>query len=250
MEHVGGMNLKWGAIVLAAGQGRRMHSRVAKQFLLLNGRPVIYYALKAFEESQAESVVLVTGEEEIPYCREEIVEKYGFKKVKAVVAGGAERYHSVRNGLREFQKTFSKDDIVLIHDGARPLLNSAIIERTLAAASQYHACTAAMPVKDTIKVADEEEFAETTLDRSRLWQIQTPQAFSCGLILSAYEKLFADPELQKGITDDAMVVESMTGERVKLVEGSYENLKVTTPEDMVIAECLLKERERNQAIRF
>ena len=107
-----------------------------------------------------------------------------------------------------------------------------------------------MPVKDTIKVADEEAFAETTLDRSRLWQIQTPQAFSCGLILSAYEKLFADPELQKGITDDAMVVESMTGERVKLVEGSYENLKVTTPEDMVIAECLLKEREKNQTIRF
>ena len=186
---------EWGAIVLAAGQGKRMHSPVAKQFLLLDGRPVLYYSLKAFEESGAKRIILVTGENEIEYCRR-----------------------------------------------ARPLVEAGIISRAEEAAGRYGACTAAMPVKDTIKEADGEQFAKKTLDRSRLWQIQTPQAFSCGLICRAYEELFADPGRQAGVTDDAMVVEAMTGVRVRLVEGSYENLKVTTPEDLVIAECLLKRR--------
>ena len=233
---------EWGAIVLAAGQGKRMHSPVAKQFLLLDGRPVLYYSLKAFEESGAKRIILVTGENEIEYCRREIVEKYGFRKVLDIVAGGAERYHSVRNGLRVFSRYFSPEDLVLIHDGARPLVEAGIISRAEEAAGRYGACTAAMPVKDTIKEADGEQFAKKTLDRSRLWQIQTPQAFSCGLICRAYEELFADPGRQAGVTDDAMVVEAMTGARVRLVEGSYENLKVTTPEDLVIAECLLKRR--------
>ena len=210
---------EWGAIVLAAGQGKRMHSPVAKQFLLLDGRPVLYYSLKAFEESGAKRIILVTGENEIEYCRREIVEKYGFRKVSDIVAGGAERYHSVRNGLRVFSRYFSPEDLVLIHDGARPLVEAGIISRAEEAAGRYGACTAAMPVKDTIK-----------------------EAFSCGLICRAYEELFADPGRQAGVTDDAMVVEAMTGARVRLVEGSYENLKVTTPEDLVIAECLLKRR--------
>ena len=122
---------EWGAIVLAAGQGKRMHSPVAKQFLLLDGRPVLYYSLKAFEESGAKRIILVTGENEIEYCRREIVEKYGFRKVSDIVAGGAERYHSVRNGLRVFSRYFSPEDLVLIHDGARPLVTVEIIEKVL-----------------------------------------------------------------------------------------------------------------------
>lgn len=151
---------EWGAIVLAAGQGKRMHSSVAKQFLLLDGRPVLYYSLKAFEESGAKRIILVTGENEIEYCRREIVEKYGFRKVSDIVAGGAERYHSVRNGLRVFSRYFSPEDLVLIHDGARPLVEVGIISRAEEAAGRYGACTAAMPVKDTIKEADGEQFAK------------------------------------------------------------------------------------------
>ena len=230
------------AIVLAAGQGKRMQSAVAKQFLLLNGEPVICHAIRAFEHSSVDQIVLVTGADEIEYCRTEIVDKYGFAKVKAIVAGGKERYHSVYEGLRALEGVLPEDGIVLIHDGARPLVTEEIIGRTIDAAAEYGACVAAMPVKDTIKVADGDQFAKTTPDRSTLWQIQTPQTFCYGLVYGAYRKLLSDETCQKGITDDAMVVETMSSGRVKLVEGSYENMKVTTPEDMIIAETFLKRR--------
>lgn len=233
---------KTGAVVLAAGQGKRMNSSVAKQFLMLDGKPVIYYALKAFEDSPVNAVVLVTGEDEIPYCRTEIVEAFGFKKVVRIVPGGKERYHSVYAGLCGLaEKGFCGDrDIVLIHDGARPLVTNEVILRSMEGAAAYGACVAAMPVKDTIKVADEKEFTESTPKRSLLWQIQTPQAFSFPLIYGAYKKLFSREEYQKDITDDAMVVETMTDYRVKLIQGDYSNMKVTTPEDMAVAEALLK----------
>lgn len=235
---------KWrtAAIVLAAGQGRRMHSEVTKQFLILGGEPVVCHSLRAFEQSPAEAVVLVTGEEEIDYCRKQIVEAYGFKKVIAVVAGGKERYHSVYAGLCALEEKLDPDGIVMIHDGARPLITEEIIERTIVDAELYGASVAAMPVKDTIKVADASGFAALTPDRSTLWQMQTPQTFSYGLVLKAYRKLMSDEKYQKGITDDAMVVENLCGTKVKLTEGSYENIKVTTPEDMVIAEALLRKR--------
>lgn len=234
-----GKKRKTAAVVLAAGQGTRMHASVAKQYLLLNGKPLIYYSLKTFEESCVDSVVLVTGKDEISYCQEEIVEKYGFSKVAKVVSGGKERYHSVHEGILALSDILDEDGIVLIHDGARPVITQEIIERTIKAAGEYGACTAAMPVKDTIKRSDENGFAAMTLDRSTLWQIQTPQVFSYGLIRNAYETLLSDEKLQRGITDDAMVVETMTSTRVKLVEGSYKNIKVTTPEDMVIVKQFL-----------
>ena len=230
------------AIVLAAGQGKRMQSAVAKQFLLLAGEPVICHALRAFEQSSVDQIILVTGADEIEYCQNEIVDKYGFEKVKAIVAGGKERYHSVYEGLRALEGILPEEGIVLIHDGARPLVTDEIIGRTIDAAEEFGACVAAMPVKDTIKVADSDQFAETTPDRSTLWQIQTPQTFCYGLVYEAYQKLLSDEIYQKGITDDAMVVETMCSGRVKLVEGSYENMKVTTPEDMIIAETFLKRR--------
>jgi 2-C-methyl-D-erythritol 4-phosphate cytidylyltransferase len=228
------------AIVLAAGRGTRMHTAVAKQFLLLDGKPLIYYSLRAFEESPVERIILVCREGESSWCRTEIIGRFGFKKVTAIVCGGKERYHSVYAGLCAAGESLSDRGLVLIHDGARPLIARTVIERTMEEAAQYQACVAAMPVKDTIKTADAERFAEKTLDRSRLWQIQTPQVFSYGLVKGAYDRMLTDPRYQKGVTDDAMVVETMTGVRVRLVEGGYENIKVTTPEDLILAEALLK----------
>jgi len=234
---------KTAAVVLAAGQGKRMQSQVAKQFLKLRGEPVVCHSLRAFEESPVEAIVLVTGADEIAYCRTEIVEKYGFSKVVDVVAGGKERYHSVYQGLLALRNILDEKGIVLIHDGARPLVTEAIIRRTIDDAAAHGACVAAMPVKDTIKVAAADGFADKTLDRSTLWQIQTPQTFEYGLVFDAYTKLLSDEMFQKGVTDDAMVVETMCGGKVKLTEGSYENIKVTTPEDMIVAECLLEHRK-------
>lgn len=218
------------AIVLAAGQGKRMQSKVQKQFLLIKDKPVLYYTLNAFERSHVISeIILVTGKDEIEYCQQEIVEKYGFTKVCKIVAGGKERYHSVHEGIQAIDEA----DYVFIHDGARPFVTNEIIERAYATVKEDNACVVAMPVKDTIKIADENGFAVQTPDRKRVWQMQTPQTFEYHLIKNAYEKLMI--EEPEGITDDAMVVETMTDHRVKLVEGSYQNIKITTPEDLDIA---------------
>lgn len=218
------------AIVLAAGQGKRMNSKVQKQFLLIKEKPVLYYTLNVFETSPLISeIILVTGKDEIEYCQKEIVEKYGFEKVSKIVAGGKERYHSVYEGI----KAIDEADYVLIHDGARPFVDGEMISRVCDAVKDHRACVVGMPVKDTIKIADDQGFAAQTPDRRKVWQVQTPQTFEYYLIKEAYEKLLADePE---GITDDAMVVETMTKHKVKLVEGSYRNIKITTPEDLEIA---------------
>ena len=227
-----------GAVILAGGRGSRMHSDIQKQYMLLNGRPLISYALEVFERSCADDLVLVTGAGEAEFVQKEILPQLGLTKLRRIVTGGKERYHSVYEGLKALQNC----DYVLIHDGARPLVTEAIISRAVQAAVRDDACVVGMPVKDTIKVSDAEDFAESTPDRSRLWQVQTPQAFSYPLVRGAYDRLMADEALQTGITDDAMVVEHLSGTKVRLVEGSYENLKVTTPEDLVLAEALLKKR--------
>ncbi len=230
---------KIAAVCLAAGRGKRMESKVQKQYLLLGNKPILYYSLAAFENSRVDSVILVVGTGEEEYCRKEIVEAYGFTKVKAVVPGGKERYHSVYQGLL----AAGACDYVLIHDGARPFLNQEIIERCIEGAKDCNACVAGMPVKDTIKLADADQNIETTPDRSRVWMIQTPQAFSLPLIKEAYSKLMALEAAGKAspvpVTDDAMVVEYFLGEKVRLVQGSYENIKITTPEDMKVAEAFL-----------
>lgn len=235
--------MKTAAVVLAAGQGKRMHSKVAKQFMSLCGEPVVAHSLRTFERSSVEAVVLVTGADEISYCEQEIVAKYGFSKVIAVVAGGKERYHSVFQGLKALQDFFGEEEgTVLIHDGARPMLTCGIIEQTIKDSFDTGASVAAVPVKDTIKVADVDGFSVTTPDRSTLWQVQTPQTFRYRLVAEAYEKLLSDEKFQNGITDDAMVVELMCGQKAKMSMGSYENIKVTTPEDMITAECFLRKR--------
>lgn len=221
------------AVVLAAGSGRRMNSSVHKQYMMLAGKPVLFYALKAFEESEVTDIVLVVGQGEIEYCRREIVDKYGFQKVKAIVEGGKERYHSVYAGLSAAPGT----DYVLIHDGARPFVDVDMIKRSMDGAKCYQACVVGMPVKDTIKVVGEDGTAKDTPDRNTLWQVQTPQSFSYPMILDAYTKIIA----QEGcnVTDDAMVLEQMTGRQVRVIRGSYQNIKITTPEDLWVAEAYL-----------
>ena len=233
------MKERTGAVILAAGQGKRMHANVAKQFMELGGCPMIVHSLRAFEHSDAvDEIVLVTGEDQIEYCRREIVEAFGFSKVKAVIPGGKERYHSVYEGLKELKRS-GQIEYVLIHDGARPLVTEAVIARAAAGAKTFKACVVGMPVKDTIKFCDEEGYGAGTPDRSRLWQIQTPQAFALPLIEEAYRRILSRPEGQDKITDDAMVVEAETDCRVKLIQGDYRNIKVTTPEDILIAEAFL-----------
>ena len=230
------------AVVLAAGRGTRMGTQTAKQYLELQGKPILVYALEVFEQSAVvDDILLMTDKDHVEYCKKEICEKYGIKKVSAVAPGGKERYESVWKALC-ILKEREQTGYVMIHDGARPLVTDGIISRAAQAAVSDEACVVGMPVKDTIKVADAGGFAESTPDRSRLWQVQTPQAFSYPLVRSAYDRLMADETQQKGITDDAMVVEHLSGTKVRLVEGSYENLKVTTPEDLVLAEALLKKR--------
>lgn len=228
------------AIVLAAGQGKRMQSSIHKQYLLIHDKPVLYYSLKAFEDSLINDIILVVGKGEEDYCREEIIKKYGFDKVRAVVQGGKERYHSVANGIRSISW---QCDYVFIHDGARPFVNAQIIKRAYDEVKQFKACVIGMPVKDTVKIADGNGFVAETPNRSHIWQIQTPQVFETELITSAYERLLSEEEKLSAngviITDDAMVVEYFMDTPVRLVQGSYENIKITTPEDLKIAEIFL-----------
>lgn len=227
------------AIVLSAGRGTRMNSDVPKQYMELEGKPVLYYSLKAMEDSFIDEIILVAGADDISYCKEEIVAKYNLSKVKAVVAGGKERYHSVWNGLR----CVADADYVFIHDGARPVLKEDVLLRALDGAKECDACVVGVPVKDTIKIVDEEGLVTETPPRNRMFQVQTPQVFKYPLIRSAYERLQKEETalLEKGvaITDDAMVVELLTDTKVKIVMGSYENIKITTPEDLVLARRLI-----------
>ena len=270
----------FGAVVLAAGSGSRMNGNIAKQYLPLEGRPLIYYALRAFEQSAVARIVLVVAEGHEAYCRKEIVERVGFTRVCAVVAGGRERYFSVQAGLRALCGV----DYVLIHDGARPFVDQAMITRTMEAVQREQAVVVGMPVKDTIKVVDGHRRAVQTPDRRTLWQMQTPQAFSYQLIRDAYDAVLAGLAPESGaqaacgsmsesgvqaahgsmsesdasgaqaacgsmsvdgsnacsLTDDAQVLELAYGKKCRLIEGSYRNIKVTTPEDLEIARVFCK----------
>ena len=231
---------KFSAIVLSAGVGSRMKSDIPKQYMDLLGKPVIYYSLKAFEDAGFSSIVLVCGKDDIEYCKKEIVEKHGLTAVTAVVAGGKERYHSVFEGLKAIKDT----DYVFIHDGARPMINQAIIARLKENVIKEEAAVAGMPVKDTIKIVDDEAYVSDTPERQYVWQVQTPQCFSFNIIYEAYKTVLQDEEegwtIPK-ITDDAMVLEYATDHEVKMVEADYRNIKITTPEDLAIAKVFLSE---------
>lgn len=231
-------NQKTAAVVLAAGRGRRMNSDVQKQYLLINDKPVIYYTLQAFEKSDVDEVILVTGQDEIGYCRHEIVEKYGFKKVKAIVAGGKERFDSVYQGLLAIPDC----SYVLIHDGARPFITPQLIHDNIECVKKEGACVTAVPSKDTVKIADADGFVKETPERASVWIIQTPQTFEYEMVRKAYEmRAEADDNT---VTDDAMVVEKYMQQKIKLLTGDYRNIKITTPEDLIIAQAFVVQNEK------
>lgn len=217
------------AIIVAAGTGSRMNSATPKQFLPLDNEMVLTKTVRVFEESpEIQEIILVVSPDWADFVKQEIVLKEKFRKVKKIVNGGAERYDSVYAGLLVCPEA----DNVFIHDGARPYITEAVIKRCAEAVDLYQAAAVGMPSKDTVKIADDDGFVASTPDRRRVWSIQTPQAFSYAIIRAAYE-LIRDTDM-RGITDDAMVVEATGLARVKLVEGSYANTKITTPEDLKI----------------
>lgn len=223
------------AIVLAGGRGKRMKSERPKQYLEIHGRPILFYSLKAFQESCVDTIVLVCGKGEVSYCKEQIVGRYGLDKVKFVVEGGAERYNSVFNGLQ-----YVKDsDCVLIHDGARPFVTSEIIRDNINEVKHKKACVTAVPSKDTVKMSDESGRVAATLPRQNVWIIQTPQTFDTALIYKAYQEIMKQKDI--AVTDDAMVLEAALSVPVYFVMGDYRNIKITTPEDLKVAQLFAEE---------
>ena len=222
------------ALIPAAGMGRRMAAGVNKQYLLLGGKPIVARTASIFQElERIDDVYLVIPSEEIPYCREQVVERYGLTKVRSIVPGGAERQHSVLNGLRALGD-LSDDDVVLIHDGVRPFIPVRVIEEAIAVARIHDGALVAVPAKDTIKLVEDGVVTDTP-PRERLWLAQTPQAFRYGIIRQAHEAAASAGYLG---TDDAALVERL-GLKVHVVQGDYRNIKITTPEDMQLAEAFL-----------
>lgn len=229
--------MKNAAIILSAGKGTRMGSEIPKQYLEVMGKPIIYYTLKAFEDSDIDEIVIVLSEQDRNYMQS-LLKEYDIKKVKYIANGGAERYHSVQNGLQCLEKI----EKVLIHDGARPLITPDQINQIIRELDTKHVCVAGMPVKDTIKILDTDNYVVDTPRRSTMWQIQTPQGFWYGDIAAAYKKMMEQEDAN--ITDDAMVMERYGTEKIFIKETSYENIKITTPEDLIFMKAVLEKRQK------
>ena len=222
------------AIIVAAGTGSRMKMDCPKQFLIVNDKPVLYYTLKAFEESQIDEVVVVTSKAYVGYVEQEIVKQFNFTKVSSVVAGGKERYESVYEGI----KACNLADYVLVHDGARPFIKPELIDKVICEVKIRKALVVGVKAKDTVKIASVDQSVESTPDRSRVWYIQTPQAFTYEIIKTAYDIIIQSGDYN--ITDDAMVVEKTMNYPIYIMEGDYTNIKITTPEDLTLAYLTLK----------
>jgi 2-C-methyl-D-erythritol 4-phosphate cytidylyltransferase len=229
--------LKYSVIIPAAGQGKRMNAGKNKQLLELNGKPLIIHTLMIFEQDiQCERIVLIGNEKELPDLKK-LVQIYEITKVSNITAGGTERQHSVFEGLKVLQDDDEK--LVLIHDGARPFITHSIIQLLVAEAEQHGASIAAVPVKDTVKRSQQDLLVSETVDRSSLWAVQTPQAFRLSIIKEAHEA--ASKEQFLG-TDDASLVERLHYP-VRIVQGEYTNIKLTTPEDLLFAEAIMQQRQ-------
>jgi 2-C-methyl-D-erythritol 4-phosphate cytidylyltransferase len=224
------------ALIPAAGSGARMGSTVKKTYLLLAGRPVLYHTLAAFDRAPSiDRIIIAVAPGEEACCEIEVVRKNSFNKNITVIAGGDVRQESVGRLLEQVPEETS---LVLIHDGARPLITVDLIERVLAETKKWRATVAAVPVKDTIQVTDEAGFVQQTLPREQLWSIQTPQTFALQLIREAHAQALQDGFVG---TDEGSLVQRL-GKPVKIIMGAYDNIKVTTPEDLIVAEALLKSR--------
>ncbi len=233
-----GCIMKTVAIIPAGGAGKRLGLEVAKQYLLLGSLPVLVHTIRVFQIMELVSaIVLVVPKEDVASVQKNIVEKYGLTKVMTVVAGGRERQDSVCNGLQAVPETC---DVVIVHDGVRPFVTRDMITRVVAAAAQCGAASIGVPAKDTIKETTDENIVTATLRRQNLWQTQTPQAFGYELLCRAYAEAQRDHFYG---TDDASLVERM-GVNVRMVAGSHENIKITTPEDLLIAEALMENKKK------
>lgn len=222
--------MKTVAIVPAAGSGKRLRSKVKKPFVLLKGRELVTYALRALDNSPVIDAIMIASEKRCLGRFKKLVKRQRLKKVMGIVAGGKTRLESVRNCLAAAGGSF---DIVLIHDGARPLVDQDTIRKAVKLAAKYGACVTALPESDTVKVVGKDMSVKTTMDRSVIYRAQTPQAFRLDIITKAYNS-----KSNLGATDDSALVEGM-GKRVKVLEGSCRNIKVTTREDLKLAEVLL-----------
>lgn len=222
-----------GVVIVAAGTGSRMNMGINKQFIKLEGKEIIAYTIEKFyNNSNIEDIVVVVKEDESEFFKKEILDKYNFKNIK-IAYGGKERQDSVYNGLKSLDK---KCDVVLIHDGARPFVSDKIIDNCIEEVKEHKAIVVGVPVKDTIKVIDNDKNIVDTPNRSVLWAVQTPQTFDYNILIDAYKDAF-----KSGFygTDDAMLVERI-GYKVKMVEGSYNNIKITTQEDLSVGSQILK----------
>ena len=230
---------KTSVIIPAAGSGKRMGGNRSKQYLTIGDRPILIETLIVFSESPyIDEIILVSPADDLPLIKK-MLKDYSLNKVSKIVIGGKERQDSIRNGLNSIDSQDPARDIILVHDGVRPFINDEIIKEVIDSANRYGAAIVAVPVKDTVKKVWDASIIET-MPRENLWLAQTPQAFSAKIIIDAY----ANAE-RKGLrgTDDASLVEAM-GLDVKIVMGSYENIKITTPEDLIFAEAIKKERTR------
>lgn len=222
-------------IIAAAGMGNRMQSNVNKQFIYINNKPVLAHTIEKFEKCRyVDEIIVVSKESEINYCKRQIVKRYKFNKVTKIVRGGKERQDSVYNGILALDR---RTDIVISHDGARPFVSNKNIVDSIEGVAEYGACVIGTPVKDTIKIIGEDKNVDSTPKREMIWAAQTPQSFTKEIIMKAYREAIDDNFVG---TDDSMLVERL-GIYVKMIRGSYENIKITTPEDIIIAEAILKD---------
>ena len=222
-----------GVVIVAAGTGSRMNMGINKQFIKLEGKEIIAYTIEKFyNNSNIEDIVVVVKEDESEFFKKEILDKYNFKNVK-IAYGGKERQDSVYNGLKLLDE---KCDVVLIHDGARPFVSDKIIDKSIEEAKEHKAIVVGVPVKDTIKVIDDDKNIVDTPNRSVLWAVQTPQTFDYNILIDAYKDAFKNKFYG---TDDAMLVERI-GYKVKMLEGSYNNIKITTQEDLNVGSQILR----------
>jgi len=226
--------MKADAVIVSAGKGQRFTEGKKKQYYLLADKPILAHTLDKFETCPlVRSILLVVGQGDMNYCLKEIVEKYRYRKISHIVPGGKRRQDSVKNGI----DALSKDvDIVVIHDGVRPLVTREMIEQSIHSAQRFGAVVLAMPVKETIKMAHADGTVLKTLERESLWHIQTPQAFQARVIKQAYQKAAKDGFFG---TDDASLVERL-GMKVHILPGSYTNIKITTSEDLILANLFLR----------
>lgn len=226
--------MKTAAVIVSAGKGHRLPGEKKKQFLSLAGMPILCHTLDRFEVCPSIDLIhLVVGQEDMTYTLQEIVEARGYRKVSQIVPGGKVRQESVKNGIDALPDGV---DIVAIHDGVRPFVTQEMIEESILGARQFKAVVLAVPVKETIKMAGPDRTVLKTLDRESLWQIQTPQTFHLDLIRQALHKATEDGFIG---TDDASLVERI-GVRVHILPGSYTNIKITTPEDLILGHLILK----------